>query len=651
MPYFTIFYFTNHLSRQMKKRAQKPDPHTFTILLRGLADYAHYPNAVGTALQLYHSMSAENSKVQANIIHTNALLRICSRAGDLESMWDIASKLPERGSYAANAWTFTTFLQAMREKAILSSNASEPDIAALKREEMVVEGRKLWAVIVTRWRQGDMMLDEDLVCAMGRLLLVGSRPRDWDDVLSLLQQSMAIPRQVPALGTQARKDEGQVEIRTQSRHGQIHVRAKSTPTHLQDSKVIEDEEEDDERPGIEFADTYGLEKGQKVPSASSLARARSRGTSPYAQPGNNTLSLVLDATLKTIAVDAGLSYWRLLTNPDGQYVIMPDSDNIHMLLRLLRQSRNSTAATNILQHDMRELRLPYMHKTFRIAMSACVRDSTDRKVLDNAEKVLDIMVEKYPEDLDLNVMTQYIDVAAKHSEYVAKNEKASDKHKSSGQGTARFDVGVIVRAIDRLTPLAFDALKRAKLNLKPISVSDDVAEMSIRDSNTQASPEPVAPKPNKSYNTTTTKPTKDREAISELERGLIRLHDKVIDAVREARAASKDAEYAPWGITEEIVERYKTRSKRLGGAVSKEANRRNAKDIAGRERRARDANEAKIRRNLKEMDAKMRADSLAALEGQQGGGREEQQEEEFGKRKWTPGLKPKSGIARTFAMG
>lgn len=625
----------NKLTRdvQMKKRAQKPDSHTFTILFRGLADHAHHPNALGTALQLYHSMSAENSNVQANIIHTNSLLKICSRVGDLDSMWDIASKLPERGSYAANSWTFTTFLQTMREQAILSSKGTNTEAAALKREEMIVEGRKLWAVIVTRWRQGEIMLDEELVCAMGRLLLTGGRPRDWDDVLSLLQQSMAIPRQVPALGTQARKDEGQVRIRT-----------KPLPQGLRATEMGETDEEAGVRFGVEFDDSFGLKEGQKAPSSSSLARARSRGTSSYAEPGNNTLSLILEATLKTVAVDAGLSYWRLLTSPDGQYVVVPDLDNIHMLLRLLRQSRDSTAAAKILTHDMRELRMPYQSKTFRIAMSACVRDANNEKVMANADAILDVMIAKSSGDADLNVLVQYIDVVNKSAEHAAKNAKSAEK-----QGAVKFNVPTVVRAIERLTPFAFDAIKRAKAGLKAGSAAEIGDEAASATSETPA----TTGKLHKGQEISI-KASDDRATIAELERSLIRLHDRVIDAVQTARAASKGSESAPWGVTAETIERYKKRSGRLTGAVTKESNRRNAKDMEARELRKRNSEKARERRAL---EGKTRGDvpkvevveDMAVTENESKIEEAEEEEEDPFKRKWTPGVKPRSGIARAFA--
>ena len=639
----------------MKKRAQRPDSHTFTILLRGLADYTHFSQTLSTALQLYHSISAENSKVQANIIHTNALLKICSRAGDLDSMWDIASKLPERGSYAANAWTFTTFLQTMREQAISKSQVSDLDTGALHREEMIVQGRKLWAVIVIRWRQGDFMLDEELVCAMGRLLLIGSRPRDWDDVLSLIQQSMAIPRQVPALGTQARKDGGQVRIRT-----------KTLPQGLRDANLAgEGDEEDASSRGMEFEDTFGLANGQKAPSSSSLARAHSRVSSLLARPSNNTLSLLLEATLKTLAVDAGLSYWRLLTNPDEQFVITPDSENVHMLLRLLRQNRASTAATNILHHDMRELQLPYLHKTFRIAMSACVRDATNENVMDNAEKILDIMVEKNPEHAHLSVLTQYIDVANKYAEHAAKYQKVSDKSSNvssagGSNGSPRFDVAVIVRAIKRLRPYAIDALQRARAGLKSSSTANDPAdEAPTSDPTTPAAITDTVPRARK-HTSTTSKSLNDLDTILELERSLIGLHDRVIDAVREARTTStaKDADFAPWGVTGEMLTRYKRYSGGFTSAVSTEANKRLLKDDA----RVRDAKakDMRARRLLRQAGAKIAAESAAQASGGVKAPVEERtvkhqeeqgQEEVYGKRKWTPGVKPKSGIARAFAVG
>src|SRR5271167_2783318 len=101
----------------MKKRGQKPDGHTYTILFRGMAEFTHYPQTLSKALSIYHSMDAENSPVQPNVIHTNAILKVCSRANDMDALFGIVAKLRRKGLRAPNNLTFTTILNAIRQRA------------------------------------------------------------------------------------------------------------------------------------------------------------------------------------------------------------------------------------------------------------------------------------------------------------------------------------------------------------------------------------------------------------------------------------------------------------------------------------------------------------------------------------------------------
>ena len=184
----------------MKKRALRPDSYTYLILLRGLANYAHFPQSQARAMALYSAMEAPNSKVQPSLLHTNALLKVCARANDLDSMWAVAARMPEKGAHAADALTFTTILNAMRIQAVTQKAFGESaEDGIQRRETAILDARKIWKAIISRWHAADLGIDEDLVCAMGRLLLIGERPRDWDDVFSLVQQTMKIPRLQPAL--------------------------------------------------------------------------------------------------------------------------------------------------------------------------------------------------------------------------------------------------------------------------------------------------------------------------------------------------------------------------------------------------------------------------------------------------------------------
>ena len=155
---------------QMKKRAQKPDNVTYTLLLRGLANFAHYPGSLGRALSLYHGMFGPNSKLNPNITHVNAVIKVCARCSDMDSLWDIVSKLPEKGPLAADSWTFTTIFNHMRHQSLTAPKAGDSS-ELVKREELLVKARQMWGVIVARWRLGELKIDEDLMCSMGRLLL------------------------------------------------------------------------------------------------------------------------------------------------------------------------------------------------------------------------------------------------------------------------------------------------------------------------------------------------------------------------------------------------------------------------------------------------------------------------------------------------
>src|SRR5579871_5275043 len=100
----------------MKKRGQKPDAHTYTIIFRGMAELSHYPQTLSKALSIYHSMAADNAPVKPSIIHTNAMLKVCARSQDMDAMLGIVAKLDRKGNNAPNNLTFTTILNAIRQQ-------------------------------------------------------------------------------------------------------------------------------------------------------------------------------------------------------------------------------------------------------------------------------------------------------------------------------------------------------------------------------------------------------------------------------------------------------------------------------------------------------------------------------------------------------
>lgn len=385
----------------MKKRAQQPDAHTFTILLRGLAWHSDYGKSLERALALYHSMFAPGSPVRPSVIHTNATLNVCARAGDLDALWGVAARLPPSGPRAPDKATFTTIFNAVRKvvyKESLHSNDQETEEIIDRRQKAVLQGRRMWAEIVDRWKSGDIAIDEELVCAVGRMLLLADVPQDLHDLLSLMEQTMGIPRQKPRPNylTAGRPP-------TKTAEGETSSVAVATQPERKPFGAVDD----DFVPGDEFL---------PIPSMNPKA---------YARPGQMTLSLVIDACTRLRLIDAAQDYWGLLTS--RPYEIIPDTENYHMYLRLLRIQRASRQCVDLV-NEMRDglgVGRPVPEgerkgikgedggvqaKTFRIALGACKRDIKNPNVLDNAAKLVRMMVDCLPE-VDVRVLSMYLEVS------------------------------------------------------------------------------------------------------------------------------------------------------------------------------------------------------------------------------------------------
>lgn len=372
----------------MKKRAQIPDSHTFTILFRGLALRPDQPQALGHALSIYQSMYAQNCPVKPSILHTNALLNVCARFKDIDALYGIAAKLPSHGAGAADNLTFTTVMNAVRVAACENMNRESHEEKVARRQNAVLQGRRMWGDIIDRWKKGDIRMDEELVCSMGRLLLLGYSTRDCDDVLSLVQQTMGIPRQTPQSKQPDRligpkKDYVTPEVRFPKSATQ-----ESASTMKFENEILDDE------PGGEF-------------------NSVSNHQLSFTRPGCNTLSMVIDACMRLHAIRPAQDYWELFTDPSGPYKITPDADNYHLYLRLLRIQRASRLCVKLIQ-DIRNSsnkgKLILQAKSFRIALSTCVRDSNNPNVLDNAGKLVQMMLDTL-EVPDVPALEMYLEVA------------------------------------------------------------------------------------------------------------------------------------------------------------------------------------------------------------------------------------------------
>ncbi|KYK56727.1 pentatricopeptide repeat protein [Drechmeria coniospora] len=271
------------LFNDMKKRGQLPNMQTFTIIFRGCARSQHPKAAVAEAVKHYNMLMADK-RLQPNSIHLNAVLNVCARAGDLDSMFLIADSVND-STRAPTSYTYTTILNALRHSMLKEIKDLTSEQQAANVEKTVSRAKGLWAEVVDKWGRGRLTIDEELVCSMGRVLLLPSTRQGKREVLDLLQQTMGIPNLTKTLGSNMAQEE--------------------------DTRTI--------------------------------AAPGSKGSN--AVPGRNTLALVLTTLASARLTTIGIKYWNLLVR---NYGIVPDQDNWLRMLGMLKCAKASAHAAAIL---------------------------------------------------------------------------------------------------------------------------------------------------------------------------------------------------------------------------------------------------------------------------------------------------------------
>jgi hypothetical protein len=164
------------------------------------------------------------------------------------------------------------------------------------------------------------------------------------------------------------------------------------------------------------------------------------GMSFYAKPGRNSLSLIMQALLDRNKKQPAVKYWNIFTREFG---VVPDAQNFHAYLRILRICRSSTETVELLLEMPKEF---MSGKTFRIAMSTCDRDKLNRHVFSNAGKLLDLM-QTHIIVPDIPALQMYINVAVEAQAYSPGLSPSGESHPSKiAKGKQ------ILRALDRLNP-------------------------------------------------------------------------------------------------------------------------------------------------------------------------------------------------------
>ncbi|EEH45224.1 uncharacterized protein PADG_01374 [Paracoccidioides brasiliensis Pb18] len=411
------------LYNDMKRRGCKPNTYTYTIMFRGLANSSS-KKAVQMALSICNSLRSPRSGVKPSIHHINAALCVCARHGNMDALWEVAGSLPEQGEDAPDARTFTIILNGLQARVASEIKPLDPrsqeDGIIEKKTALVREGKRIWANIMDRWKKGELLIDQNLVSAMGHLLLFGQKRRDCLDVFALLHQSMRVPL-LEDLETQLEesRNKEQKKFTNQDTPEMVQAQDESSSTETQgmEKKSTDNDETDhasegnpkqlSEEPGA-VHEAPGLPAEEPEPPSEAEEfknlfnplpivhlgkkdrrfRKSRRAKMALPRPVNAQLSLILAAS-RTIpnGVAIGRAYWEKLVH--GRK-IRPDEHSFHEYLRLLRVGRSSSESLHVIKKQMLPRNM-VSRKTFVIALSCCSRDRKNPHVFETASRLVGFM--------------------------------------------------------------------------------------------------------------------------------------------------------------------------------------------------------------------------------------------------------------------
>lgn len=365
-------------------------------MLKGLIDAKRHTgfNPVKTAMSIYNSISAPNSTVKRNIIHTNVMLEVCSAQRDMNALWQVAGELPEEGPGAPDATAYTVILRAIMrycqkgvedimKKAGVNEATITPDVTdriLIRKDRALKEAKRVWADIIYRWSHDQLELDNTLVHSMATLILENSTEIQLDcyDVLKLYNQTTGIP------------------IFAAEPHG---IQRREPPVKQRPNKLPVKEEIED----VPFVDEAGRplkdENESEQPQEEEEEEEENfdqvfnpvRGNPSYMQFGNRELSMILEACLTMEqGIGAGKAYWNFVVQEDNDFKVLPDHGVCHEYLRLLRQSRSSRGALELVRDTMIPGNVA-QGKTFHIAFSCLRRDRRNIHVFKVGSELLALM--------------------------------------------------------------------------------------------------------------------------------------------------------------------------------------------------------------------------------------------------------------------
>jgi hypothetical protein len=359
------------LGTQMKKRGQKPNVRTFTTIFDGLSNCPNKQLAVNEAVKQYNTL-VQDDRLDANIIHTNAVLKLCARAHDLDQMLLIANTL-DNSTRAADATTYTILLEGIRHKVLAEVKDMDPHESERYRKDMADKAMVLWSEVLRKWKAGRLRVDERLVVAMARTYPFQEerniRPED-NKILDLLEEMMDVPNY---------------------------------------AKHPDWDKEEAKRRSAESFDPQD-DKTKKPTKAVGAAKTTS---GIKAVPTTRTLGLILEVIGASRRSSLAIKYWNKLVD---DFNVHPDHDNYFRMLVLLKTTKSSGHIVWLLKHSHGSV-LNAGH--INIALEACINDNINTNSVGNAQDVMkrasEVLPANHPELMKLHRMYLRVALVSHHT--------------------------------------------------------------------------------------------------------------------------------------------------------------------------------------------------------------------------------------------
>ncbi|KAH8691259.1 hypothetical protein BGW36DRAFT_349157 [Talaromyces proteolyticus] len=398
----------------MKKRGRRPTDRTYTIMLKGLSLRSRQIGVkpVETAYKIYKQVLDPRSGVQASHFHHHPMLEVCGNYHDMDALWNVVGELPEHGPSKPNAQTYTIILLALRnnfDHETASLSVDDVKTKMEKRENMILDAKRIWADVKNRWEAGQLEIDTELAGTMAFILTDPLDELNSFHVLSLFNQTAGIPvfADKPSGPSMVGSRQGiwEDEVRRSRYQAKKSKQISNADyggelTSEQDIDSRSEAELDAEQASLEHDDDSAEEKVYMETFEDIFDPVKPQKNDDteltLLKPDNMILNRILKTCrILTKGTAAGKEYWKYFTLDEKGHKLEPDEANFHEYLRVLRVSRSSQGAVDLIRNQM--LSTGFLEgKTFHIAMSCCLRDRQNPNVLLNAKEMLAIMDRNLP---------------------------------------------------------------------------------------------------------------------------------------------------------------------------------------------------------------------------------------------------------------